>query len=82
MRFAPGAAGVGGAAQVEAVQLLGVALVELAERAARGEQEGGVGASHLPPPWREPPRRYDGTSALMPVVARPMMSFWICEVPS
>ena len=26
--------------------------------------------------------RYDGTSALMPVSARPMISFWICEVPS
>jgi hypothetical protein len=23
-----------------------------------------------------------GTSALMPVIARPMISFWICEVPS
>ncbi len=27
-------------------------------------------------------RAHDGTSALMPVSARPMMSFWICEVPS
>jgi hypothetical protein len=23
-----------------------------------------------------------GTSALIPVIARPMISFWICEVPS
>jgi hypothetical protein len=23
-----------------------------------------------------------GTSALIPVAARPMISFWICEVPS
>ena len=23
-----------------------------------------------------------GTSALMPVAARPMISFWICDVPS
>ena len=27
-------------------------------------------------------RAHEGTSALMPVSARPMMSFWICEVPS
>ena len=26
--------------------------------------------------------RYPGTSALIPVSARPMISFWICEVPS
>ena len=25
---------------------------------------------------------HDGTRALMPVSARPMISFWICEVPS
>ena len=25
---------------------------------------------------------YDGISALIPVSARPMISFWICEVPS
>ena len=25
---------------------------------------------------------YDGTSAFRPVSARPMISFWICEVPS
>jgi hypothetical protein len=28
------------------------------------------------------PPRYAGTSALIPVSARPMISFWICEVPS
>jgi hypothetical protein len=33
-------------------------------------------------PTRQPRRRRQGTSALMPVAARPMMSFWICEVPS
>ena len=27
-------------------------------------------------------RAHDGTSALMPVSARPMISFWICDVPS
>jgi hypothetical protein len=67
------------------VQRLGVALVELAKRAgigARGEPQGGVGAGHLPLHGAKAPRRYDGTSALMPVVARPMMSFWICDVPS
>ena len=25
---------------------------------------------------------YEGTSAFSPVSARPMISFWICEVPS
>ena len=28
------------------------------------------------------PARHAGTSALIPVSARPMISFWICEVPS
>ena len=28
------------------------------------------------------PRDHAGTSALIPVRARPMISFWICEVPS
>ena len=29
-----------------------------------------------------PTTHQDGTSALMPVTDRPMMSFWIWEVPS
>jgi hypothetical protein len=43
---------------------------------ALATQNKGRGAENAP----RPPR-YD-TSALMPVVARPMISFWICEVPS
>ena len=29
-----------------------------------------------------PPATHPGTSALIPVASRPMISFWICEVPS
>jgi hypothetical protein len=42
-------------------------------------------ASNAPNPKKMPCARLDaqeGTSALIPVIARPMISFWIWEVPS
>jgi 3-hydroxyacyl-CoA dehydrogenase, NAD binding domain len=40
-----------------------------------------VGMHFFNPP-NDAPRTHEGTSALIPVFARPMISFWICEVPS
>jgi hypothetical protein len=53
-------------------------LPEVLRKARGGRRRFGT-SDPLHGAWRAP--RY-GTSALMPVVARPMMSFWICEVPS
>ena len=48
-----------------------------------GAHRAGAGDADRAGSWRQLAAvRQAGTSALMPVSARPMISFWICEVPS
>ena len=53
------------------------------ERArARGARELRDAGAHRAGAEDSDDGHYDGTSAFSPVSARPMISFWICEVPS
>jgi hypothetical protein len=64
-----------------ALQRRGVGIVDERARARRrGELRDA--RAHRPGADDSDDHGYDGTSAFSPVSARPMMSFWICEVPS
>ena len=63
-----------------ALQRLGISVVDERARARRRGELRDAGAHRAGA--EDPDDHYDGTSALRPVSARPMISFWICEVPS
>ena len=62
--------------------------IELTQRPCWGQASGALdlgtlklaSQQRLESPQRRAPQA--GTSALIPVIPRPMISFWICEVPS
>ena len=62
-----------------ALERVAVRVVHERPRAARGGELRDAGTHGA---GAEDADDHDGTSALMPVSARPMISFWICEVPS
>ena len=66
-----------------ALQRVRVRIMEQGRQPGDAAELGDAG-SHRPRSGdaENPRRAHDGTRALMPVRARPMMSFWICDVPS
>ena len=62
-------------------ECLGVGIVDERARPRRRGELRDAGAHRAGPEDRDD-GHYEGTSALSPVSARPMISFWICEVPS
>ena len=64
-----------------ALERLGVGVVDERARARRRGELRDAG-THRAGPEDPDHGHYDGTSAFSPVSARPMISFWICEVPS
>ncbi len=71
-----------------ALQCIGRRVVQQRARAGLTGQLGDSGSHRAGAEHADRPRggrlsvAHPGTSALMPVIARPMISFWICEVPS